>query len=120
MSSPGKRVTAASIPTITVLRDQLDYGDSQSKRCDVFYDDIRVFRKKYRSSTGLSGDDLHNWKSPEHQAALTEMSRAFLDTDGNGSRYWPDDDGSSNRNKLQYSRHRGRFVRRRSHHTALC
>lgn len=104
MSSTGPNIAAASIPNITVLREKLEYGDSRSDRCDAFNDDIRVFRKRYRTSSGLPGVDLYDWRSSEHQSALTEMANAYLEKEGNGSVYWPDDDTSPNHNGLQFSK----------------
>ncbi len=104
MSSP--LIAAASIPKITVLRNELDYGDPRLRRCAAFYDDARVFRKKFRTSRGVAGVDLHDWKSREGQAALTEMTTSYLDKEGNGLVFWPDDKTLPNYNKYQYSKDR--------------
>jgi hypothetical protein len=93
---------AASVPNITTIREMLDYGDAKLARCDVFYDDMRTFRKKYKPGGGLSGVDLQDWGSKEHQAGLTRMTEAYLDEGGNGSIFWPDD-ASPYKNKLRYS-----------------
>ncbi|KAM0813072.1 hypothetical protein AB5N19_13063 [Seiridium cardinale] len=109
--SPSSRIPATSLPNITSLREGLDYGNSHLTRCNVFYDDVRGFRKKFHTSTGLPGPDLHNWKLKEHQAGLDEMTAAYLDRDGNGLLYWPDSSSSANFNKLQYSKDRTRIKR---------
>ncbi|KAF2190544.1 hypothetical protein K469DRAFT_387705 [Zopfia rhizophila CBS 207.26] len=96
--------SAARIPNITILRQQLQYGEARLARCNAFYDDLRVFRKKYNTPTGLRGVDLHDWRSPVHQSALAEMTLAFLETEGNGEVYWPSDATSPNFNPLQYSK----------------
>ncbi|KAK6071721.1 hypothetical protein SCUP515_07725 [Seiridium cupressi] len=103
-------IPATSLPNITSLREGLDYGNSHLTRCNVFYDDVRGFRKKFHTSTGLPGPDLHNWKLKEHQAGLDEMTAAYLDRDGNGPLYWPDSSSSANFNKLHYSKDRTRCV----------
>lgn len=103
MSSPKSKVVASSIPTITNLRRQLEYGEPRLSRCKIFYDDVRAFRKKYCTHDGFSGISLHVWKLPEHQAGLTNLTEAYLDEQGNGTLYWPDDDASIYRNKLRYS-----------------
>ncbi|KAK6081492.1 hypothetical protein SCUP234_04697 [Seiridium cupressi] len=107
--SPTSRIPATSLPNITSLREGLDYGNSHLTRCNVFYDDVRGFRKKFHTSTGLPGPDLHNWKLKEHQAGLDEMTAAYLDRDGNGPLYWPDSSSSANFNKLHYSKDRTRY-----------
>lgn len=94
-----------SIPTITALRLQLDYGDTKLARCVAFYDDVRIFRRRYFTQDGSPGLGFYHWKSPQHQTGLTEMVNDFLDKEGNGTRYWPDDDASPNHNKLRYSEH---------------
>ncbi|KAI1864402.1 uncharacterized protein JN550_008959 [Neoarthrinium moseri] len=110
-SSPSSRITATSIPNITALRVGLDYGDPRLTRCSTFTDDLRGFRKKFVTSTGLPGPDLHEWKLKEHQAGLDEMTAAYLDRDGNGPLYWPDSETSPNYNKLRYSRDQPRIKR---------
>ncbi|KAI1079008.1 hypothetical protein F5B20DRAFT_189652 [Whalleya microplaca] len=98
------KTTAASLPKITTLRHELDYGDAGSDRCAAFYDDVRAFRKKFHTRNGIPGINLHDWKSQEHQSGLSEMTVAYLDTHGNGPLFWPDDPSAANFNKLQYSR----------------
>ncbi|KAJ9134132.1 hypothetical protein NKR23_g10363 [Pleurostoma richardsiae] len=111
MSSPSSKIVPTKIPNITSLRDQLDYGNAGSKRCSTFNDDIRVFRKKFRTTDDIAGVDLHDWKNPAHQAGLTEMAQAYLDKGGNGSVFWPDDETSPYKNKYSYSTHRARIKR---------
>lgn len=98
------KIAAASIPSITTLRNELDYGDPNLPRCAAFYDDTRAFRKKFRNSRGTAGVDLHDWKSREGQADLTEMTIAYLEKEGNGQLFWPDDRASPNYNRFQYAK----------------
>ncbi|KAJ2977223.1 hypothetical protein NUW58_g7877 [Xylaria curta] len=98
------QIPAANLPKITALRRELDYGDTGSHRYSAFVDDVRVFRKKFVTKNGVSGTSLHNWKSQEHQSGLSEMTAAYLDTNGNGLLFWPDDPSAENANKFQYSR----------------
>ena len=120
MSSSKSKVVASSIPTISALRQQLGYGDRHLNRCSTFYDDVRVFRKKYLTHDGFSGISFYNWKSPEHQAGLTEMTDAYLDEEGNGALYWPDNDASINRNKLRYSQDHDLYLARLSINHSIC
>jgi hypothetical protein len=105
-TSPSSHLTATHIPTITQLRTQLDYGDASLPRCKSFYDDLRVYRRKFITQDGQSGDQIHEWKKPEAQAALDEITDAYLDRDGNGPIFWPKDVDHKNRNSLQYSKDR--------------
>jgi hypothetical protein len=99
-------VFAASIPNITSLRKDLDYADARLPRCGTFNDDTRAFRKKFKTSRGVNGVDLHDWRSQAIQAGLNEMTIAYLDKEGNGKLFWPDDPSSQNYNIYQYSKHR--------------
>ncbi|KAK2015519.1 hypothetical protein LZ32DRAFT_602165 [Colletotrichum eremochloae] len=100
-----------AVPTITALRQELNYGDAKSLQCQAFYDDLRAYRKKFVSSNGLEGSLLYDWKSRDHQSALAEMTRSFLNRDGNGQRYWPDDETSAHYNGLRYSSDQARIKR---------
>ena len=95
-------ISAARIPKITDLRNQLNYGDARLARCAAFTDDLRVFRRRY-SASGVRGSDLWDWKSSKHQDALRRMTTSFLDENGYGEVYWPSDPAAPNFNSLQYS-----------------
>jgi hypothetical protein len=107
-TSTSPKIAAANIPSITSLRNELDYGDLRLPRCAAFCDDTRAFRKKFITSNGIPGTDLHDWRSHEGQAGLTEMTLAYLDREGNGPMFWPDDKSSSMYNKYQYSKDHAR------------
>jgi hypothetical protein len=105
MAARSSDIPATRIPKITDLRDRLNYGNSRLSRYSAFSDDLRVFRRKFVSKD-LTGEDLWDWKSSEHQAALNAMTHAFLENHGYGELYWPSDPTSPNFNSLQYSKHR--------------
>ncbi|OHE95988.1 hypothetical protein CORC01_08681 [Colletotrichum orchidophilum] len=96
-------INPTSIPSITNLREQLDYGDPHLPRCQAFYDSVRVFRKTFVTNQGWEGSTIHEWRSREHRSALSEMARAYLERHGNGQLFWPDDDAQGRANKLKYS-----------------
>lgn len=108
VTSPDK-IAATAIPNITALRKELDYGDANLARCVAFYDDMRVFRKKFKTSRGVPGTDLYDWKSQEGQKALSEMTYAYLDKEGNGLVFWPDDPSAANYNEYQYTKDKYRL-----------
>ncbi|KAI6777563.1 uncharacterized protein J7T54_001039 [Emericellopsis cladophorae] len=89
-SSPS---TIAQIPTISKLRHELDFamGDKPQYDCHDFIDDLRSFRRVFRTAAGTEGRDLHQWKSRDHHLGLSEMVDAYLDRDGKGVKFWPDD-----------------------------
>lgn len=103
-------ISPASIPPITQLREQLDYGDSHLPRCQAFYDSVRVFRKTFVTSQGWEGSTIHDWRVRDHRNALAEMSRAYLERHGNGQLFWPDDNTNGRANKLKYSADGTRLV----------
>lgn len=92
-----------SIPAITALREQLDYGNPRLARCQAFCDSVRVFRKEFVSSQGWHSSSIHDWKSGEHQTALSEMVRSYLELQGNGSLFWPEHNLQGRANKYKYS-----------------
>ncbi|KAK0729455.1 hypothetical protein B0H67DRAFT_155 [Lasiosphaeris hirsuta] len=104
-------IFAASIPNITALRNDLDYGDARLPRCATFNDDTRAFRRKFKTSHGVDGVDLYDWRSQVSQAGLNEMTMAYLDKEGNGELFWPDDKSSKNYNQYHYSKDRDRIRR---------
>ncbi|TDZ49765.1 hypothetical protein CTRI78_v007871 [Colletotrichum trifolii] len=64
---------------------------------------MRYFRGSFTSSKGLEGHSLIDWKSKKQQAALVEMTNAFLERDGMGRQFWPGDETSDRFNSLKYS-----------------
>jgi hypothetical protein len=93
------KIAVSRIPSITAQRNEVGYGDPNLPRCAAFYDDKRAFRKKFRTSHDIAGVDLHDWKSQEGQAGLTEMTVAYLDREGNGRLFWPGDRATPNYNR---------------------
>jgi hypothetical protein len=68
---------------------------------------VRGFRRTFRNSEGVSGQDFHDWKSHEHQRGLDEMTNAYLEKHGRGPMFWPNDPVLPYYNSsLQYSEHR--------------
>lgn len=100
-------VNPTSIPPISTLRQKLGFGDCHSENYQSisFYESVRAFRKTFVTSQGYEGGALHEWRSSEHQSALEEMVQAFLDCDGNGARFWPDEPVQDSLNKLKHSVH---------------
>jgi hypothetical protein len=99
--------TIAQIPTISELRHALDYaeGDKPHYDCHDFIDDLRSFRRVFRTAAGTEGRDLHQWKSRDHHLGLREMVDAYLDRDGKGVEFWPDDPSKRYySSSLQYTR----------------
>ena len=104
MLTASPNMPATAIPNVTALRRDLDYGDAQLPRCTTFYKATKTFRGTFQTTRGVSGIDLHKWKSREDQAGLTEMTAAFLDKAGNGQVFWPNNKSAANYNIYQYSK----------------
>lgn len=102
-STMASSINPTSIPSITALRQELDHGDPKLPRCQAFCDSFRAFRKTFVTSQGLEGGSFHDWRSREHQTALSEMVRSYLDVHVNGRLFWPDDNSQGRVNKLKYS-----------------
>ncbi|WQF75110.1 hypothetical protein CDEST_00124 [Colletotrichum destructivum] len=96
-------LNTSEIPSITILRQNIDYCDQTLPRCKKLHETMRYFRASFTSSKGMEGNSLIDWKSTKQQAALTEMTNAFLERDGMGRHFWPDDETSDRFNRLKYS-----------------
>ncbi|KAK1515392.1 hypothetical protein CABS01_16719 [Colletotrichum abscissum] len=94
-----------SIPSITQLREKLDYGDRNLSRCKALYESARTFPKSFKTSQGWAGSGLRDWEHEEQRNALMEMSQFYLKDRGHGQIFWPDDQKSPRANRLQYSTH---------------
>lgn len=98
-----KKLKVTNIPSITDLRQKLDYGHAHQQRDIMFYNTVRSYIFNFTSSEGIPGSDLLRWKYSSHQTGLLEMTSQFLDQDAKGPFFWPDDPSSPNHGKLQYS-----------------
>ncbi|KAF7562980.1 hypothetical protein G7046_g1151 [Stylonectria norvegica] len=95
-----------SIPGIKQIRRKLDYGHTYQQRDINFYNVVKEFRARFRTSDGTSGMDLYDWTSQIHQDGLAEMTIEFLEQDCRGKTYWPDDPEAFHYSALlQYSKH---------------
>ncbi|KDN70058.1 hypothetical protein CSUB01_11929 [Colletotrichum sublineola] len=94
--------SASSVPRKRALRSQLEYGNTHVSKYKELTERIREFPNAFKSSTGLNGRSLTNWKSREHQAALEEMAGAFLEDRDNGRFFWPPDGPSRQPDSLRY------------------
>ncbi|KAH7155467.1 hypothetical protein B0J13DRAFT_618911 [Dactylonectria estremocensis] len=101
----------SKIPSIKELRQELDYGHARERRDILFYNVTRSYAFNFKSSQGIPGSELMRWKYRPHQDGLLEMASQFLDQDGKGAYYWPDDPEASNHGKLQYSKEPRRIRR---------
>lgn len=112
MSTPK---SAAGVPPIAKLREELGYGDAKSARSESFIDDARVFRKTFITAQGEPASSFYEWKSKLHHQGLEEMVDAYLKTKGKGKAFWPDNKDSYYYTKLQYSVHPQTYVQCSSH-----
>jgi hypothetical protein len=87
-NSPESKSFVSEIPKVGELRQSLGFKDQSLLQAKIFNDKLRAFRRQYRTSGGLSGAELHRWKSEEQQADLSQMVDEFLQA--NGAFFWPD------------------------------
>lgn len=105
MSALLEETHASNIPKIGTLRTLLDYGEANSERGQIFNDTVRSFRKSYKTDTGVSGSNFHDWKSLEHRTELKNMTVCFLDERGYGEIFWSRGGSSDNdATKLDYTK----------------
>lgn len=101
--------TISTIPNISALRHALDYaeGDRSHDDCCDFMKDLRSFRRVFRTAMGTDGRTLHQWKSRNHYLGLSEMVDAYLNRDGKGVQFWPNDPSKRYySSSLQYIEHK--------------
>ncbi|KAH6900271.1 hypothetical protein B0T10DRAFT_470100 [Thelonectria olida] len=107
--NPGKyalfnRTLVSKIPTITELRKELDCGHPH-KRLDItLWNSVRSYGSHFTSRSGIPGHGLLRWRDRSHQNGLLQMTHRFLEEDGKGSYFWPDDPTDQHYRKLQYSK----------------
>lgn len=102
MSAPSiDDMTATSIPNITKLRTQLDYGDRSKARCQAFYDDLRVFLRKSIAADGTPAIDWYEWNTQKSRVVFRELAEAYLDE--SGLNFWPTAVSHPNKNRLDYA-----------------
>ncbi|KAI1330257.1 hypothetical protein F5Y16DRAFT_396549 [Xylariaceae sp. FL0255] len=93
---------AANLPKITALRQQLGYGDPRTNQYNTFIDDVRAYRRKFRTPEGQDGISFSIWSSPEHQSGLSKMVTKYIKT--YGCLFWPDNLLATDSDKLQFLR----------------
>ncbi|KAH6990791.1 hypothetical protein BKA56DRAFT_216773 [Ilyonectria sp. MPI-CAGE-AT-0026] len=99
------------IPNIRTLRAELDCARVGQRRDVNFYNSVCSYLFTFTSTLGFKGTDLTRWKAPAHQKGLLELTRRFLEDDGNGAIFWPDDPKSPDYRSLQYSKDADRISR---------
>lgn len=95
--------TVVAMPKVARLRNMINYGDDRKPLGPSFWKHFQGFRELYKSSSHVSGSSFFRWNELEHMKGLDEMVNAYLDNDGNGARFWPDDENAPEHNALRYS-----------------
>ncbi|KAM0344383.1 hypothetical protein ACHAPU_007567 [Fusarium lateritium] len=100
-----KTTKTITIPNLTELRKELGY-DNKGQQEDISFK--RAIREQVESfvspSEDLPGHKFTKWKSEAHQRGLVDITKDFLDTKGNGPRFWPDSHSSAKERSLEYSK----------------
>ncbi|KAJ3496674.1 hypothetical protein NLG97_g2484 [Lecanicillium saksenae] len=92
----------AKLPGVGVLRSRLNYDDSKSERYKTFQEDCRLFIRRFTTTSGVPGTQLHDRWSQEHIDGMKEMVDAFLNKNNSGNEYWPSERSHPNYNELVY------------------
>jgi hypothetical protein len=93
--------SAVQVPGIKELRKQLGFPESLPRTKDLTRS-IKVFRLRFTSPAGIKGSSCRDWKSEQHKEVLRCMTRAWLEDEQNGERFWPPAESPS---VLQYALH---------------
>lgn len=78
----------SKIPIVKKLYETLGFRDLHSKDAKKFMSAIQSWRSTYQTKSGWHANELLEWKHPEVRVDLEEVATAFIDTEGNGERYW--------------------------------
>ncbi len=100
---------SSKLPSVSELREMLDYGDKTLERCKYFYEDCRFFIRHYVNAEGVPGSQFYDRASRDHLDGVERMTEAFLQNKDNGNYWWPSDRNHRNANKLQYSLHQTQY-----------
>lgn len=104
-SKTTSRKKIQNIPLVTVLRKRLGYGESGQPRDKNFKREVKRYASTYQTDRGVPGSQLCDWRS--NHLEIKRMTDRFLDRDGNGVRYWPDEAGDTDPDRLRWSRDSG-------------
>ncbi|KAL6406753.1 hypothetical protein AUP68_09557 [Ilyonectria robusta] len=86
-----KNIKASSIPDIRALCRQLDYECSEQRQHVEFYNDVERYSAGFMTTTKMPHTRPLRWTNSNHQDLLIEMTTSFLNAEGRGMFYWPDD-----------------------------
>ncbi|KAF4959128.1 hypothetical protein FSARC_10841 [Fusarium sarcochroum] len=97
------------IPSCLALRKKLGVGTPGDKESIFFRNTIQDFRVQYMSDEGDPGSEFRKWDEHSHQKGLIRMTDDFLEIEGKGPRFWPDDEGSAPVKTLKWTKDRARI-----------
>ncbi|KAK7425937.1 hypothetical protein QQZ08_007519 [Neonectria magnoliae] len=92
------------LPDIPTLCRQLGYEVSDQPRHETFL--AAVSAQAENIIPPGSKDQFLKWRNPVHRRWLMTGTASFLDKDGRGGLYWPDNPLAENYGKLQYRKDR--------------
>jgi hypothetical protein len=90
------------IPKVKELQENLGFGPLFNRPARDLQESTHRFRKEYLTGDGTFGKDLVDWKTAKTQNELSRMTRAFLEDEHYGVKYWPSKGGTCSRRVPQY------------------
>ncbi|KAF5009839.1 hypothetical protein FDECE_3961 [Fusarium decemcellulare] len=98
------KLRTRDLPFATRLREELGFAGELATDKDF----IRTFESALKNHTqsfftrkGISGANLTHWMQPEHQNVFREMAKTFLEEEGRGTLFWPDEPHPANKKGLR-------------------
>ena len=96
------------LPKQRALKSELRLDEAD---VDIFETSIASFRESYATTVNMPGDLIFDCAIHEHKIELVLMTSVFLNSQGNGKRFWPDHtDLTVDRLKPQYSKDSNEYV----------
>lgn len=98
------------LPKVKELCEALGFGSASGRPSIDLTESTQSWRKQYRTSDGVAGKDLLEWRQQMIRHALMKMALDYLELGGYGRRHWPSVRSESLRNVPEYPRDDQQYV----------
>lgn len=92
------------IPRVKDLCQALGFGNTYDRTEQDLKDSTQIWRKQYKTTEGVPGKSLTEWRTIKTQEDLWFMSKDYLDIGGYGRYHWPSKGKASPKSVLEYPR----------------
>ena len=79
-------------------------GKTEKDLIGYFLDSLELFRSVYKDREGSDWSQFNDWASPDHKAALFRVAEEYLEWEGSGRKFWPEDETATFHNWIVFPR----------------